>query len=312
MFLSVPNPPGGTVALAIAVFCATFLLADNCLAADSKTSSNQRLSTGWEYDDNVFEAPGNRIGNGSAVASFFTGTRSRFVNYVTDFNFQAGYKAYHKLSDSKEDSLVAGDIMTGKADFHVVRFFGSRWLLSGDFDLKWRGVYRKNSLNLLDEEGYVRGWAKVGASRTLEDGRAQAFLGYRASFYDYETFDSFNNHAHSAIARYSRRLTGRFSGAAEYSFSRRNYERNIADPDKDGKIVERDENQRDNIHRLDLSVSYSGSQVLNLIYSLQRNDSNNYGFSYWNNRVSLVYGRLLPWNILPEQLRIPRIQAVFR
>ena len=55
--------------------------------------------------------------------------------------------------------------------------------------------------------------------------------------------------------------------------------------------------QRDNLHQIDLALSWRRAWLATLIYTLQHNGSNNYGFSYWNNRFSLLHGRRLPGEI---------------
>jgi len=94
--------------------------------------------------------------------------------------------------------------------------------------------------------------------------------------------------------RLSRALAQNLEGSLQYSFTRRRYRRLINVRDPDGIIVQLTQHQLDHLHQIDFTASYTRRRLVNFTWSVQRNDSNNYGFSYWNNRFSLLFAEKLP------------------
>lgn len=249
-----------------------------------------RLTTGWEYDDNVLEDPAERTAGGAGTVSLFSSVRMDSPQSVSRLDYQIGYKGHHRLSSN--DSVSAGNILVHRLRAETERLAGTSALgVSGE--LKLRNVYRKNPINLLSEEGYVRGQGQLYLRRSLRSVGALT-LGARVSFFDFETFDTFNFSAIGPRARLARRLGENLTGAAEYSYTRRAYDRPVSLPGPEGELLPQGYSQRDNLQQLDLSLSYGRGWLMNFIYTIQHNGSNNYGFSYWNNRFSLLHGQRLP------------------
>jgi hypothetical protein len=82
-----------------------------------------------------------------------------------------------------------------------------------------------------------------------------------------------------------------------YTYTRREFERTINISGRDGNLVPVDEHQLDNLHQLEFGISYARGMLLNFSWSLLRNASNNYGFSYWNNRFTLLFADRLPGEV---------------
>ncbi|MBN2289012.1 MAG: hypothetical protein JXQ83_06730 [Candidatus Glassbacteria bacterium] len=293
MNLTQPNPPCFYREVCLS-FCLAAWAASICTADQPSTTAVSRITTSWEYDNNVLEEAAGKTRGGSGAVSLFSRVRYRTGSAVTQLDFQAGYKGHHRLSDS--DSLTAGDILVHRLALGTERRLPGGWIAAAGAELKSRSIYRKNSLNLLSEEGYTRGAGRLSVSRSLS-GLGSLTLGYRYLFFDCETFHSFNYRSHSPRAGLSRRLGKYLAGALEYSFTRRRYRRLIAVPDGNGGMVQLNERQRDRLNQLDFTLNYSRGLVLNLVYSLQRNSSNNFGFSYWNNRVGIILGKRLPLEV---------------
>ena len=288
-----PNPPFLRRAACLC-FSLTAWTAAVCPAEQAAITAASRITAAWEYDDNVLEETSGKTGGGSGAVSLFSKVRYGTPSAVTRLDFQAGYKGHHSLSDS--DSLTAGDMLVHRLSVGGERRVFGGWVAGIGGELKSRNIYRKNQLNLLSEEGYTRGSGRLFAHRNL-DGSTSLTLGYRYSFFNYETYHNFNNRCHSPRVRVSRRLGRRLIGSLEYSFTRRRYRRMICAPDGEGGLVQLNRRQRDNLHQLDMALNYGRGFVLNFIYTLQRNNSNNFGFSYWNNRLSLVFGKRLPLEV---------------
>ncbi len=251
-----------------------------------------RIASAWEYDSNIFEDRSGKMAGGAGTLSLFS--RLWFGNPAGGrslLSYNLGYKAHHRLLQS--DSLTAGDLLVNRLSAETERRLGGRWSAGGNGELKVRGIYRKNPFNLLSEEGYIRASAH-GFLRARELRGGMLTLGYRFSRLDFETFETFNYRSHSPELRYARRLSGALSGAAALALTRRGYDRNVIQLGPDGVLIHRDSFQRDLHQQLDLSLSWSDETLATFIYSLQRNDSNSYGFSYWNNRFTLLYSRELP------------------
>ena len=288
-----PNPPCFCRAVLLCLSL-TGCVAAVCLADQSATTAASRITAAWEYDGNVLEETSGKTGGGAGSVSLFSRVRYRTSSAVTQLDFQTGYKGHHRLSDL--DSLTAGDLLVHRLNISGQKIIAGGWIAGAGGELKSRSIYRKNRLNLLSEEGYTRGSGRIFTSKNLY-GSTSLTLGYRYSFFDYETYHSFNYRAHSPRIRVSRRLRARLVGSLEYSFTRRCYRRLISAPDGNGGLVQLDQRQRDNLYQLDMGLNYGRGFVLNIIYTLQRNSSNNFGFSYWNNRFSLIFGKRLPQEV---------------
>lgn len=288
-FVPVTTPSTVCRECALAFFCATlfFLCGFSQVSAASLES---RLSTGWEYDDNVLEDPSGRTAGGAGTLSLFSTARLNSAVSASRFDLQLGYKAHHRLSSS--DSLTAGDVLVQRFSAETERRVGNS-VLGAAGELKLRSVYRKNQLNLLSEEGYVRGQGQLYLRRRAGS-LGQLSVYWRQSFFNFESFKTFNYNSFGPRLRLTRRLGPRLAGAVEYGYTRRNCDRLVSRPDEDGGLEVLDYQQRDNLHQLDLTLSYGSAWLVNGTYTLQRNDSNNFGFSYWNNRFSFLLGRRLP------------------
>jgi len=285
-----PTPPCFHLA-AWSFICLTAWTAGVCPAQQPVVTADSRITAAWEYDNNVLEETSDKTGGGAGTVSLFSKVRYRTRSAVTQLDFQVGYKGHHRLSGS--DELTAGDVLVHRLTLGSERRIAGAWTAGAGAELKSRNIYRRNELNLLSEEGYTRGSGRLFLRRNLF-GSTVLTLGYRYSFFDYETFQNFNYRYHRPRARVSRKLGRRLIGSLEYSFSRRCYRRLISAPDEEGGLIRLNRRQRDNLHQLDLALNYGRGFVLNIIYTLQRNNSNNFGFSYWNNRVSLIFGKKLP------------------
>jgi hypothetical protein len=275
-------------------FCLVFWMSTACLADQTVTTISSRITSAWEYDDNVFEGISGKTGSGAGAFSLFSRLRRRTPSSATRLDFQLGYKAHHLLSDS--DTLKAGDVLIESLSFNSEKRISRSWVMGWGGDLKNRNIYRKNSLNLLSEEGYTHGSGRFYLRKNLR-GIGSLTMGYRYFSLVYETFRNFNYRSHNPSVKISRRLSGLLTGSLEYKLTRRRYRRLISVQDGNGGLIQLDRYQQDKLHQLDLAFNYSRGFVLNFIYSLQRNDSNNFGFSYWNNRVSLIAGKRLPLEV---------------
>ncbi|MEA2062111.1 MAG: hypothetical protein U9P14_00310 [Gemmatimonadota bacterium] len=265
-----------------------------CFAQGAETTAASRITAGWEYDDNVLEQSSGKTDGGAGTVSLFSrvrhlGSGDRSLNSQLDF--QVGYKAHHRLADSA--SLTAGDVLVNRVGIGASKRLSRLWTAGLSGELKNRSIFRRNDLNLLSEEGYTRGSARFSASRSL-DPSTSLTLGYRYSFINYENYHSFNFRSHSPRIGLSRKFGLRLRGSVQYSVTRRSYRRPVSAPSVPEGLVQLDRRQRDNLHQCDLALTYGRGFVLNFIYTLQRNSSNNFGFSYWNNRLSLVFGKRLP------------------
>ncbi len=253
--------------------------------------AESRLTIAWEYDDNVLEERSDKLSGGAGAVSLFSKVRLNYPQSLTLLNFHLGYIDHHKLAE--EDKLTAGDILVLKLATDSERRIAGGWTAGAGAELKVRNIYRKNELNLLSEEGYVRGAGRLFTRKQVGDLGRLSFA-YRYSFFNFETFKTFNYRAHSPSIRLSRPLAPHLAGSVQYSFTHRRYRRliNVRSPDE--ILVQLNERQRDSLHQLDFTMSYTRRRLVNFTWSLQRNDSNNYGFSYWNNRFSLLFAEKLP------------------
>ncbi len=284
------SPPwdGPRMPVTPAFLVAVFILLE--FSSASAASLESRLTTGWEYDDNVLEDPSLRNDGGAGTVSLFSTARFNSASSASRLDLQAGYKAHHRIGQS--DSVTAGDVLVHRISAETERRAGSS-ILGASGEIKLRNVYRKNSLRLLSEEGYVRGQGQLYI-RHRAGGLGILSVYWRQSFFNFETFETFNHLAFGPRLRLTRRLGERLAGALEYGFTRRNCERPVSRPTADGAMETLDVEQRDNLHQLDLTLSYGSGWLVNCIYTLQHNGSNNFGFSYWNNRFSFLFGHRLP------------------
>jgi hypothetical protein len=260
--------------------------------AEARISAEGRVNTGWEYDDNVFESSSGKATGGAAVASLFTILKINTPAALTVLNYNLGYKDHHRLAGS--DQPVAGDVLVNRLSAVGRRKLGADWSAGYGGDLKLRNVFDKNQLNLLSEEGYVRGSGHLSATRRSLVGAADLRLVYRLAVCDFQTFHTFDYVSHSPGCRLSRRLGRGRSLSAGYNYTRRSFERRINVPDGSGGLIRGDSRQIDNLHQFELGFSYTQGMLFNVSWALQRNDSNNYGFSYWNNRFTILLADRLP------------------
>ncbi|MBW7998009.1 MAG: hypothetical protein FVQ81_15870 [Candidatus Glassbacteria bacterium] len=269
------------------------LLASGCTstAAGGGFSAESRVNTGWEYDDNVFESSSGKTAGGAVTAALFSRLKFSSPAALTLLDYNLGYQAHHRLDS--DDGLVAGDVLVNRLNAHSRRRLGGLWTAGAGGDLKVRNVYRKNRLNLLSEEGYTRGSALLTATRRL-GGNAALRLDYRLTFCNFETFTTFDYVSHSPGGKLIRRLNRNTALSFGYTYIRRGYERTVNVRAGDGSLVRGNGRQRDNLHLLEAGVSYSKGMLFNFTWALLRNDSNNYGFSYWNNRFTLLFADRLP------------------
>jgi len=274
----------------IAVSC-LFSIPASAAADRISTRAETRLTLAWEYDNNVLEEPCEKLSGGAGAVSLFSKVRLSSPQSLTLLDFHLGYKGHHKMSE--RDRLTAGDILVNKLAVNSERWIAEGWTAGAGAEVKYRNIYRKNGLNLLSEEGYVRGAGRLFASRKI-GGKGKLCLAYRYSFFNFETFDTFNYRAHSPGLQLSRSLAPYLEGSLQYSFTHRRYRRLINVRNPDGILVRLDERQRDRLYRLDFTVSYTRRRLVNFTWSVQRNDSNNYGFSYWNNRFTVLLAEKLP------------------
>jgi hypothetical protein len=260
--------------------------------AAPRFSAEGRVNAGWEYDDNVFESSSGKTAGGAAITSLFTTLRLSSPGVLTVFDYNIGYKNHHRLGGS--DELVAGDVLVNRLNVVSRRRLAGPWSIGCGGDLKHRNVYHKNESNLLSEEGYLRGSGHLSATRLNLAGFADLRLEYRLTSCKFQTFETFDYFSHSPGVRLTRRLTGVSSLSLGYVYTRRGFERLISRPDSSGGLAQLDHRQRDNLHQLELGFSYTRGMLFNVSWALLRNDSNNYGFSYWNNRFTLLYADRLP------------------
>ena len=274
----------------LAVFCV--LLIPTSAAADRISArAETRLTFAWEYDNNVLEEPSEKLSGGAGAVSLFSKVRLNSPQSITLLDFHLGYKGHHKLA--QQDRLTAGNILVNKLAINSERRIAEGWSAGAGAELKLRDIYRKNELNLLSEEGYVRGAGRLFTRRQVgQSGKLS--LAYRYSFFNFETFNTFNYRAHSPSLQLSRALAPHMAGSVQYSYTHRRYHRLINVRNTDGILVQLDECQRDRLHQLDFTVSYTRRRLVNFTWSVQRNGSNNYGFSYWNNRFTLLLAEKLP------------------
>ncbi len=262
-----------------------------CMAA-ARVSAEGRVNAGWEYDDNVFENSSGKATGGAAVASLFTTLKFNSPASLTVLNYNLGYKDHHRLAGS--DQTVAGDVLVNRLSAVSRRRLGGDWSAGYGGDLKLRNVFDKNQLNLLSEEGYARGSGHLSATRRFLEGVANLRLEYRITLCDFQTFHTFDYVSHSPGCRLTRRLGRGSSLSAGYNFTRRSFERQATIPDGSGGLIRSGSHQRDNLHKFELGYSYTRGLLFNVSWALLRNDSNNYGFSYWNNRFTVLLADRLP------------------
>ena len=260
--------------------------------AEFRISAEGRVNTGWEYDDNVFESSSGKATGGAAVASLFTTLKFQTHSALTVLNYNLGYKDHHRLAGSNQP--VAGDVLVNRLSGLGRRKLGADWSTGYGGDLKLRNVFDKNQLNLLSEEGYVRGSGHLSATRHNLPGAADLRFEYRLAVCDFQTFHTFDYVSHSPGCRLSRKVGRTTSLSARYNFTRRTFERTVNVPDGSGGLVWADGQQNDNLHQFELGFSYTQGMLFNVSWALQRNDSNNYGFSYWNNRFTILLADRLP------------------
>ena len=282
-------PPAIPTACALAVLL--FSCPDFLAGASRSTTTETRLACSWEYDDNVFQESSGQMGSGAGLVSLFSRILFRYPATLTQFNCNIGYKDHYRLSE--EETRRAGDILAYRLSLDSEKRFSANWFAGTETEFKQRHVYRKSELDLLSEEGYLRGSGKLYARRNLHHKDALTFS-YRYSFFDFDTFKSFNYGAHGPSLKYSRNLSPRLTGSVSYTLTRRGYKREVFALDHQGSLVQLPIRQNDNHHQFDFSVGYSGAFLANFIYSLQNNDSNSYGFSYWNNRFIILLAGKLP------------------
>ena len=275
----------------LAVLCLLFILTSASAAGRISARAENRLSLAWEYDSNVLEEPSDKLSGGAGTVSLFSRVRLFSPQSVTLLNFHLGYKGHHKLAE--QDRFTAGNILVNKLALTSQRRIAERWTAGAGAEFKARNIYRKNELNLLSEEGYIRGAGRLFARRQLGQSGALNFA-YRYSFLNFETFNTFNYHAHSPSLGLSRSLAPNLAGSVRYSFTNRLCRRLINVRDPDGVLVQLDRRQQDQLHQLDFTLSYTRTRLVNFTWSVQRNDSNNYGFSYWNNRFTVLLAGKLP------------------
>jgi len=291
--LSPANPPLSllTIAAALFLFC--------CLASEETEAAFRpelatRLKLSWEYDDNVLEERSGKLSGGAGALSLFSKIRLNTPKSLTLFDFQIGYKGHHRLS--RTESLTAGDILVHRLTLESERRLSPNWSAGLSAELKQRNIYRKNKLNLLSEEGYLRGSWKLFARRNLKHLGILTLI-YRYSFFDFETFHSFDFNSHSPRVKLSHPFADNLTGSLQYSLHHRRYSRFISVLGSQGSLIQQPERQRDNLHQLDFSLFFRRGALFNFTYSLQRNSSNNYGFSYWSNRFSMLLAEKLPYEL---------------
>lgn len=258
----------------------------------ARISAEGRIITGWEYDDNVFEGSSGKTSGGAAVASLFTTLKMYSPGALTVLNYNLGYKDHHRIIGS--GGRVAGDVLVNRLSALRRNRLAQNWSVGYGGDLKLRNVFNKNQLNLLSEEGYTRGAGHIRATRYALAGVADLRLEYRLTLCDFQTFHTFDYLSHSPAFRLSRKLGSGSSLSAGYTFTRRTFERLINVSDGSGGLTRIDRRQRDNLHQFQLGLSYTRGMLFNVSWALLRNDSNNYGFSYWNNRFTVLYADRLP------------------
>ena len=284
-------PPIGMLSAALAL---SFTLAGRPAAATAQertATADNRLTLAWEYDNNVLEEGSGKIAGASGAASLFSKIRIKTPDSQTLLNYQLGYKGHYNPGETSD--ITAGDILVNRVSFDSERRLSGGWSAGSGAELKTRNIYRKNQLNLLSEEGYLRGMGKLFARTGLGD-LGRLTLGYRYSFYNFKTFHTFDYGAHTPNIQLTRALAGGLIGSLGYSYTHRKYQRLINRPDSRGVLVQLDQTQRDRLHQLDFTAALSRTFLLDFTYSLQRNDSNNFGFSYWNNRFSILFADKLP------------------
>ena len=280
------------VAVLLSVLCPAVRPVLLSAAGELQYSAESRINTGWELDDNVFESSEEKTTGGAATASLFSRLRINSPRTLTILNYNIGYKAHHRLDD--DQSMVAGDVLVNRLSADSRRALTRNWSWGFGGDFKLRSVYRKNELNLLSEEGYSRGSGELNVTRRNLMSLADMQLEYRATFCNFETFHNFDYVSHSTGIRFRRRLSPATAMSLGYMYTRRDFERTINVRGDGGSLVPIDENQLDNLHQLELGINYARGMLLNFSWSLLRNESNNYGFSYWNNRFTLLYADRLP------------------
>ena len=281
-----------TVRLFFSIFVIISVAMPCAVAAASRFSAEGRINTGWEYDDNVFESSSGKTNGGAAITSLFTTFKLGSSNALTVLNYNLGYKDHHGLGDS--GSLVAGDVLVNRLNVLSRRRLAGSWMMGYGGDIKYRNVYDKNELNLLSEEGYFRGSGQLNATRLKLAGQVDLRLEYRLSFCNFQTFKTFDYISHNPGVQLSRRLGQSSAVSLGYTYTRRRFDRLINVPDGSGGLAQGDSRQSDNLHQLELGLSYTRGMLFNISWALLRNDSNNYGFSYWNNRFTVFFADRLP------------------
>ncbi len=290
-----PYPRYATGLFLSALFLLICALPPVCFAT-TRISAEGRVNAGWEYDDNVFESSSAKTAGGAVITSLFTTLKMLSPGALTVLNYNLGYKDHHRLGGG--GTPVAGDVLVNRLSAVRRSRLAENWSVGYGGAMKLRNVFRKNPFNLLSEEGYIRGSGHVRATRFALAGGADLRLEYRFTVSDFQTFNTFDYVSHSPGFRLSRKLGRSGSLSAGYTFTRRAFERLINVSDGGDALLRLARRQRDNLHQLELGLSYTRGMLLNLSWTLVRNRSNNYGFSYWNNRFTVLYANRLPGKLL--------------
>jgi hypothetical protein len=279
------RPPIRAVGLAI---CLCLLAATTATAAGS-VELNNRVSVSTEVDDNVFNANRGLVADALGRLFYDLSLDWYFTpNNLWRTNYTLGGKLF---ANERDEDTIINQLQLGYTNFSIPTV---QMGLLGSAKLR----------NIRDaEEDYLKFTGEAFAGKRFID---SIYTGVHAlysefdfrgtEYYDYWT----QNYGADVRYDYERKL----SFGVGYDYERKTYPfnalRNIGA--KDIVLVEQDEKRADNLHEVRASFRYQTAFFehypffATLIYAFQRNQSNSYGDSYDNHRVTVGVSQ----NVLPD------------
>ncbi len=268
----------------IQVVLIAFLLlgAGSPIFGGEKITLKNRATLSVEYDDNVYKA-GNGIEADFLGRAYYDFNLNLFPTFNNIFliNYKGGLKKYFKIK--QQDTLV-NLFRLGYTNTSIKSsFFGV------DGSWKIRNIRKGDEdYNKLVLEGF--------AGREFGKGIIGQFRGGYTRF-DFKTYNYYDYWFHRYGFLLQKHFGTSFNFAVQYFFQEKlfpfNAYRNLGSETEDVFLAEIDEKRHDILHEPALYLQYSKWLLVEFSYLMQINESNSYGDSYYNHRLSLSLSKMI-------------------
>ena len=234
--------------------------------------SRGRIQIGTEYDSNIREDYDDPTESNSMRLMFqYSGAKKNYLR----LSYRGGYQGYWKHS---EENKLINDLSLSS----TVR--ASKRIC---FGVETRGRL-KIFLNAIYDyaAGHAHAFTDIPLARTWV-----ARMAYGREMLDYEDTDTFDYSGWYVRGSINKQLSKLFSLTTSFSTRNLSYDRPAFGYDRvDEFWYTVDSEQKDNIYQFSVLCELKRYLICNFSYSLERNNSNSYGFSYMRHRLQVVCG----------------------